>query len=169
MPSGNFASPLRAPPLTLRALLGAIAGLALAFAILPLDLSVPLAVAVSGILALQGMRLPVITKRAGARRWLPWVAWSLMLAACPVAIGVVGVMYPRAGPPAFTGPRPWATRVVDALFYCQLAVSVAASWSVVFLVRDGRRWIAWGAIVAVGVFTFFIACCAIMVTTGVYL
>jgi hypothetical protein len=164
-----MAMPPRSSPLTLRGVLGAVAGLALAFATLPVGLSMPLAVAVSGILALQGMRLPVITEGGGARRWLPWAAWSLMLAVCPVAIAVVGELFPRVGPPVFTGPRPWAARVVDSLVSSHIAASVVAAMAVVVLTRGGYRWLAWAAIVLVAPITGLFALGAAMATTGVYL
>jgi hypothetical protein len=52
------------------------------------------------------------------------------------------------------GPRDASLgRVLDALLLTHLAVSVIASWSVVFLVRPGRRWIAWAAILGIGFLT----------------
>lgn len=48
-------------PLTLGRLMGAIGGLALAFAFLPTSLSAALTVTVIGILSLDGMRLPLVT------------------------------------------------------------------------------------------------------------
>lgn len=170
MPPGNSASrPQPPPPLTLKALLGAIAASALAFATLPLILSVPSVAALLGVLALQGMRLPVITERRGARRWLPWVAWSVLLAACPVAMVAVAELYPYTGPPAFNGLRPWAARVVDGLVIAHLAASVAAAMAVVVLSRGGVRWLAWAMIVVVGLLAGLVALGAVMTTTGVYL
>ena len=85
---GIDSSPPHSPPLTLSCIMGAIAVSALAFAFLALPLSVALTVAVFGILVLQGMRA-LVTGGGGARRWLPWLLWSLALLACPVAIAVV--------------------------------------------------------------------------------
>jgi hypothetical protein len=146
-----------------------IALLALAFAFLPVLLSAALAVTVVGILVLQGLRLPPITDGGGVRRWLPWVLWSLALATCPIATGVVGTVYEHTGPPAFSGARPWAARVVDGLAFAHLGVSVVASVAVVVLTRSGYRWLAWAAILAIGVFAALIGLGAAMATTGIYL
>jgi hypothetical protein len=168
--SGIASTSYRRPsPLTLGQIMVAVAILAAAFAFLPWELSGPFAVAVAGILGIRGLRLPLVTDPGGVRRWFPWVLWCLALAACPLAIAVVGTVCERTGPPAFTGPRPWPTRVVDALCYTHLWVSVIASMSVVLLLREGRSWIGWGAIIVIGVFTAFVALSAVMSTTGVYL
>jgi hypothetical protein len=155
--------------LTLNRIMVAIAALAFAFAFLPIELSGALAVAVFGILVLQGLRLPLITDADGVRRWLPWVLWSLSLAACPVAITVVGTVFEHTGPPAFNGPRPWAARVVDRLCYAHLWVSAVASIAVVVLSRGGYRWLAWASILGIGVLATLVGLGAAMATTGVYL
>jgi hypothetical protein len=160
---------LRPSRLTLIQIMGAVAVMALAFASLPWVLSVALAVAMSGILGAQGLRLPLVTEGGGMRRWLPWALWCLALAASPAAMIVVGGVYQRTGPPAFTGPRPWATRVVDGLCYAHLVASVVASVSVVLLGRGGVRWLAWVAILVIGIFTCVVALGAMMSTTGVSL
>jgi hypothetical protein len=167
--SGEASTSPRSSRLTLGQMLIAVGVLAVGFAFLPWALSGVMAVTISGILVLQGLRLPLLTGRGGMWCWLPWALWCLALATCPVAIIVVGNVYQHTGPPAFTGPRPWAARVVDALGSAHLGLSVVASMSVVVLVREGFRWIAWAAIVAVGVFTAFAALGAAMSTTGVYL
>src|SRR4051812_38224269 len=81
------------PPLKLRHTMAVIAALALTFAFLPIGLSVMWAVAVVGILVLQGLRLPLVTDGGGVRRWLPWMIWSLALAVCPIAVAIVGNLY----------------------------------------------------------------------------
>ena len=169
MPSRKVSLPSNSAGLRLSQIVIAIAILAIAFAFLPIVLSLALTVTVLGILTLKGLRVPRITDGVGVRRWLPWVFWSLMLAACPVAIWVVSIAFPHYGPPALYGPRPWAAQVVDILCDVHLGVSIVASVSVVFLARDGYRWLAWAAILAVGLFTAFLALGAVMMTTGVYL
>ena len=118
MPSPNVSSPSDSTRLRLSHLLSAIAILAFAFAFLLEYLSLALAVSVVGILTLEGLRVPRITDGVGMRRWLPWVFWSLMLAGCPVAIDVIGIVYEHNGPPAWNGPRPWAAQVIYILVYC---------------------------------------------------
>jgi hypothetical protein len=59
--------------------------------------------------------------------------------------------------------------VVDGLGYAQLGVEVVASVAVVMLTRGGCRWLAWAAILAIGVFDVIIGLGAAMATTGVYL
>ena len=66
-------------------------------------------------------------------------------------------------------PSSWAACLVVSLFYTHLAVSVVTSWAVIFLVRGPGRWVAWGAIILVGIITGFVALGAAMATTGVYL
>jgi hypothetical protein len=157
------------PPLTLNRIMALIAALALGFAFLPMLLSMAFAVTVVGILVLQGLRLPLITEGGGVRSWLPWVLWSLALATCPIATAVVGIVYEHTGPPAFSGPRPWAARVVDGLGFAHLGVSVVASVAVVVLTRGGYRWLAWAAILTMGVFAALLLLGATMATTGIYL
>jgi hypothetical protein len=141
---------------TLGHCMAVIALLAFAFASLPILLSSALAVTVVGILVLQGLRLPPITDGVGVRRWLPWVLWSLALATCPIATGVVGSLYEHPGPPAFSGPRPWAARLVEGLGFAHMGVSVVASVGVVLLTRGGYCWLAWAAIFAIGMFAALI-------------
>ena len=149
--------------------MGAVGVLAIAFASLPWELSGVLAVAIFGILGLQGLRLPLVIDRGGMSCWLAWALWFLALAAGPVAIAVVGTTYEWTGPPATSAPRPWAARVVDSLWYAHLGVSVVASMAVVLIVRQGLRWIAWAAIVVIGVFAAIVTLGAEMATTGIYL
>jgi hypothetical protein len=126
-----------------------IAILGLGFAFLPILLSVVLAITMVGSLVLQGMRLPPVTDRRGVWKWLPWVLWSLALAACPIAIEVIGEEYVNTGPPALGGPLPWAARVVDNLGLAHLGVSVVASVSVVVLMGLSKNnlndFVAFGA------------------------
>jgi hypothetical protein len=146
--------------------MGAIASSALAFAILPTELSVALAVTVFGILVLLGMHLPLVTRGGGVWGWLPWVLWFLALAACPVAITVVGALYEYHGPPDYNR---WAARLVHGLGYAQLGVSVVSSVAVIALTRGSYRWLAWAAILAIGVVTVVLHFGAAMATTGGYL
>ncbi len=147
--STSTTSPPSTPrPLTLKRLMGAIAVSALAFALLPIPLSAALAVAVCGVVVLDGMRLPVVGED-GVRGWVFLLLWFLALIACPVAICVVDavtlhVVYNEL----------WVVRLVEGLGYAQLVVSVVASISVVVLVRGQGRWVAWAAILAVGAWTW---------------
>jgi hypothetical protein len=144
----------------------AIASVALAFAFLPWLLSIPLASAVFGILAVDGMHPPVVTSGGGIRRWLPWAVWSLGLATCPVAIAVVGTLYEYHGrPPVYDR---WPARVVDGLGLAQLGVMVIASVVVVVLTRGSYRWLAWAGVLAAGVLTWYVCFAAAMATTGNY-
>jgi hypothetical protein len=100
---------------------------------------------------------------------LPWALWYFALAACPVAIALVSIHYSQVqvGALPFNKPRAaLAIRILDALVFAHLAVSVVATWSVVLLVRPGRRWIAWGAILVVGVFTLMLGLGAEMGVSG---
>jgi hypothetical protein len=169
MPSDVTSSLARSERLTLGRVMGAIAGLALTFAVLPTPLSVALAVTVLGILVLEGMQLSPVTIRGGAWRWLPWVVWFLALMACPTAIAVIGIVYEHIGPPLFNSPRPWAARVVDSLGLAHFAISFIASLAVVVLTRGALRWAAWAAIVAIGLFAALFSLGAAMSTTGIYL
>jgi hypothetical protein len=152
--------------LTLRRILGAIAGSALAFASLPWLMSIPLVVAVFGILGLDGTHPPVVTSGDGVRRWVPWAVWSFGLAACPIAIAVVGTVYEYHGPPVYDR---WAARVVEWLGLTHLGIMVIASVVVVVLTAGSYRWLAWAAILAVGVLGFLLYFGAAMATTGAYL
>jgi hypothetical protein len=62
-----------------------------------------------------------------------------------------------------------ADRMLGALFIAHLVVSVTATWSVVFLLPPGRRWIAWGAILVIDFFTLILTIGAGMATTGTFL
>jgi hypothetical protein len=146
--------------------MGAIAGLALAFAFLPTLLSVALTVAVVGVLALEGMRLPLITSGSGPHRWLPWVIWTLALLTCPVAMYAIGALYRRVGPPSYDVV---AARVVEALGLAHLVVSVVASIAVVILTRGFFRWLAWAAVIVIGAFTAWAQLINVMETTGYWL
>lgn len=157
--------------LTLRCIMGAIAGSALAFASLPWFLSIPLVVAVFGILGLDGIHPPLVTSGGGVRRWVPWAVWSLGLAACPIAIAVLGTVYKHGGPPVYDRwvasvleSRPghaqlrrgdqvydrWVGSVLERLILAHLGIMVIASVAVVVLTTDSYRWAAWAAILAVG-------------------
>jgi hypothetical protein len=144
----------------------AIAGAALAFAFLPWLLSIPLVVAVFGVVGLDTIHPPLVTNGGGVRRWLPWVLWSLGLATCPVALAVVGSVYEYHGPPVYDR---WAYRVVQWLGLAQLGVMVIASVVVVVLTAGSYRWLGWAAVVAVGVLAFLLYFGAAMATTGAYL
>ena len=146
--------------------MGAIAGSALAFAFLPWLLSIPFVVAVFGILGLDAIHPPLVTSGGGVRRWVPWVLWSLGLATCPVAIAVVGNVYEYHGTPVYDR---WATRVVEWLGLAHLGVMVIGSVVVVVLTAGSYRWLAWAAILAVGVLGFLVYFGAAMATTGAYL
>jgi hypothetical protein len=146
--------------------MSAIAGLALAFAILPTPLSVAFAVTVLGILVLKGMHLPLVTRGDGVRSWLPWALWALALATCPVAIATVGELYEYHGSP---DQDRWAVHVVDRLGYAHLGVMVVASVAVILLTRGIYRWLAWALVLAIGVITGFVLLGAEMATSGAYL
>jgi hypothetical protein len=148
----------------------AFAVLALALAALPWMLSVPLALAVSGTLVLQALHPPSVMRGGGLWLWPAWAAWWLALAACPAAIEAVAVQYSQAGASPLNEPRAaLADRMLGALFIAHLVVSVIATWSVVFLLSPGRRWIAWGAILVIGFFTLILTVGAGMATTGTFL
>lgn len=147
--------------------MGAVAASAVFFALCPWFFAAALAVAVCGVVFLDGMRLPIVTDGTGARRWLPWVVWLLILLACPIATGVVAERNPHAGPPS--EPMPWATRVVNGLFYGHLAVSAVAAIAVVVLTRGGWRWSAWAVILAIGAMAALQSLFAAMSTSGYYL
>ena len=91
--------------------MGAIAGSALVFASLPWFLSIPLVVAVFGILGLDGIHPPLVTSGGGERRWGPWAVWSLGLAACPIAMAVLDTVYEHGGPPVYDR---WVARVLES-------------------------------------------------------
>ena len=152
--------------LTLRRLMGAIAGSALAVASLPWFLSIPLVAAVFGILGLDGIHPPLVTSGDGVRRWVPWAVWSFGLAACPIAIAVVGTVYEYHGPPDYDR---WARRVVECLGLAHLGIMVIASIAVVVLTPGSYRWLAWVAILAVGLLGFLLYFGAAMATKGAYL
>ena len=157
------------PPLRLAHVMAGVAVTALILAAFPNVLGLSMAVTVFGILILQGMRLPLVTRGNGIRRWLPWAAWGMLLAACPAAMVVVGIAFPHVGQPAYVGPRPWAANVVDGLCAAHLGASVIASISVVLLAEGGSRWFAWAGVLAMGVVAAFAALGAGMATTGVSL
>lgn len=149
--SGMAASLSDSPRLTLLRLMGGIAALGLAFASLPMELSVALAVTGISVLVYDGLRLPVVTGGRGGRRWLPWVVWFLALAAGPVIIYVFGSLHKHTGPPAYGVPQPWPYYVVGRLASAHGYVSVIAWFSVIVLTRGYRRWFAWAAIFEMGV------------------
>ena len=153
-------------PLTLRRLMGAVAASAVFFALFPPSFAATLAITVCGVVLLEGMRLPIVTEGDGARRWLPWVAWLLILLACPIATEVVAARYPHAGPPS---GWPWATHVVQGLFGGQIAVSAMAAIAVVVLARGLWRWMAWAVILAIGAMAALQNLIATMTTSGYYL
>jgi hypothetical protein len=164
MPSDLASFSTRSERLTLGRIMGAAAGVAVGFAFLPWLLSVP--VAVLGIFVLGGIRVPLVKSGSGARRWLPWVLWSMALAACPVSITVVGALYEYQGPPIYDR---FAKRVVDGLSFAHLWVSVIASIAVMVLTRGSYRWLGWAVVVAVAMLTFVLYFGAAMATTGAYL
>jgi hypothetical protein len=93
----------------------------------------------------------------------------LALIACPVGIMVLASLSERPKSPAFNGPIPWAAAVVERLGYVQAGVSACLSIAVAALARGGIRWLAWGIIVAVGLFTANLCLHAWMAITGIYL
>jgi hypothetical protein len=112
------------------------------------------------------MHLSLVTRRGGVWRWLPWVLWSLALTACPVAITVVGALYENHGPP---DDNRWPARVVYGLGWAQWGVSVIAAIAVIVLTRGPYRWLAWAAILVIGMVTVVLYFGAAMATTGAYL
>jgi hypothetical protein len=159
----------RPKPLSIGRVMAAVAGLALAFAFLPTFASITFAVTVLGILVVDGLHPRLVTAKGGVWAWFPWVVWFFALVACPVAIAVIGVVYEHTGPPAFSGPRPWAAGVVDGLAFAHIAVSVIAAVGVAVLTRGGFRWVAWLVISVIGTAAFVVWLGAKMSTTGVYL
>ena len=143
--------------------MGAIAGAAIAFACLPSLLSISLVVAVFGVLGLEGLHPPLVTSGRGLRRWVPWAVWSLGLAACPIALAVVGTVYERHGPPVYDRR---ATRVVEWFAFAHLVVMVIASVAVVILTAGSYRWLAWAVILTVGMLTCLLFLGAAMAVTG---
>ena len=137
-----------------------------AFASLPWVLSIPLVVAAFGILGLDGCHSPLVTSVGGVRRWVPWAVGWLGLAACPIAISVVDTVYEYHGPPAYDR---WAAHVVRWLGLAHLGVMVIASVGVVVLTAGSYRWLAWAAILAVGVLGLLLYLGAAMATTRAYL
>src|SRR4051812_30578022 len=103
------------------------------------------------------------------RRWVPWLLWCLSLGACPIAIIVLSEVYDRSGHPAWNEPRPWAAQIIESLLPTQLVVSVISATHVLWLTSGGRRWLAWGAVVAVLILTALLAFGGVMATTGTYL
>ena len=154
--------------LTLRRLMGAVAVSALSFAALPMLPAIPMAVAVGGVIVAAGMGLPIVTEWGGAWRWLPWVIWSAVLVACPIATIVVGEMYPRARTSPMPSPLPWATRVVEGLYYADLGASAAASVAVVVMARGRLRWLAWAIVVVIAVVGMFFSLVSWMATSGAW-
>jgi hypothetical protein len=75
-------------------------------------LSAAIAVAIPGILLLEGIHSTPVPREGGLGRWLPWLLWLLALLACPVGIACIGVLHFNDGPPSHDR---FATRVVDAL------------------------------------------------------
>jgi hypothetical protein len=123
------------------------------FAFLPLPLSIPVAVAVFGVIVLGGMQLPVVTSGSGVRRWLPWVLWFLALMACPVAMVVVRWVCESHEPPIRDD---WVDRVLARLGVAHLGVSAIASLAVVVLTRGVYRLLAWAAILAIDAVGFVV-------------
>jgi hypothetical protein len=132
--------------------MGAVAASAIFFALLPTPFAVALTVAVCGVVVLDGMRLPVVTEGNGAWRWLPWMIWLLALLGCPIATRVVE-FYRSVGAPGFCGPLA-TLQLVDGLVLAHLAIFVVASIAVVVLTRGPRRWLAWTAMVVIGIVAF---------------
>ncbi len=158
----------------------------LAFASLPWFLSIPLVVAVFGILGLDGIHPPLVTSGGGVRRWAPWTVWSLGLAACPIAMAVLDTVYEHGGPPAYdrwvarvleSQPGPQlrrvlagqaqlrrgvpvydrsVRRVLERLILAHLGIMVIASVAVVVLTAGSYRWWAWAAILVVAVLGFLL-------------
>ncbi len=142
----------------------AVAGVALAF--LPRFISILLTLAVFGILALDAMRLGVVTERGGHWRWIPWLLWLVPLLACPAAITVIGVRHEYHGPPDMSR---WAYLAVQELASAHAIVSTTAAIIVVLLTRGSDRWVAWAVIFLIGLFTGFLIFVANMSTSGAYL
>jgi hypothetical protein len=103
------------------------------------------------------------------RRWLPWLLWSVSLAICPLTIIVLSDLNDRTSHPAFNGPKPWATRIIESLLPTQLVVSVIAATHVLWLARGRFRWLALGIIIHLLVFTVLLTIVGIMATTGMSL
>jgi hypothetical protein len=137
----------------------AIAILAFAYAFLFPILAATLTVTLTGILVLKGLRLPIITERPGVWRWLPWLAWLLMLVACPAAILVLDEQYHYPGGiqfafvPPMDPDRAWALRMLEPISNVHLGLSVVAAVSVVVLARGYRSWLAWAGTLLVGLVT----------------
>ena len=85
---------------------------------------------------------------------------------CPIAIAVVGNVYEHHGPPVNDC---LAARVVDWLGLAHLGIMVIASVAVVVLTAGSYRWLAWAAILTVGVLGFLLYFGAATATTGEYL
>ena len=137
----------------------------IAFASLPWFLSIRLVVAVFRILGLDGIHPPLVTSGGGVRRWGPWAVWSLGLAACPIAMAVLDTVYEYGGPPVYDR---WVACVLEWLGLAHLGIMVIASVVVVVLTAGSYRWLAWAAILAVGVLGFLLYFGAAMATTGAY-
>lgn len=166
--SSGMASPSSdSPRLTLLHLMGGIAALGLAFASLPMEYSVGLAVTGISVLVYDGLRLPVVTGGGGVRRWLPWVVCFLALAPWPVIFYVFGSLHRHTGTPNYGGgPQPWAYYVVGRLAFAHLCVWAIAWLAVVVMTRGYRRWFAWAAILEMGAWTSLWALFATWDTTG---
>lgn len=127
-------------PLSLRYVLVMIAVIALTFAFLPAIAAVAWTVTLTGILVMQGLRLPVITEKGGLWRWVPWVVWLLVLGVCPFTILILGVVYEKQALGSFSPD------LVFWLVSAHVCVSIVAAISVVILARGVYRWVAWAAI-----------------------
>jgi hypothetical protein len=139
--------------LTLFDMMIGVAILAFSFAFLWKIFAGAMVVVVLGVYAAKGLRWPVITDRPGVWRWLPWVVWFSMLLVCPVAIGVVEGHFPYSEHPHGSQVRLRAGKLVEAFGYTHLGLSTLAAVAVVVLTRGYYRWLAWAAILLVGVFT----------------
>jgi len=157
-----------------------LVGYAFAFACLPIDLFVGLAVTVAvtvavtwiSVLVYDGLRLPVVTDRGRVRRsFLCAAVWFLMLLPCPIAISYIGEAYRHTGPPDFAHefPTPWAFLMVGRLASAHFWVTIIAWFAVLVLTRGYRRWLAWAVVLAVSVYTALVTLGASMSTTGIYL
>jgi hypothetical protein len=79
---------------------------------------------------------------------------------------VVGTVHEYHGPPVYDR---CAARVVEWLGLAHLGIMVIASVVVVVLTAGSYRWLAWAAILAVGVLGFLLYFGAAVATTGAYL
>lgn len=77
------------------------------------------------------------------------VLWCLLLVACPLASWILGLSHAHPGPPTphYFHP-PWAVSVIEHLDRLQIAASVIAFVSTLWIWR-GSEWIVWDAQVTI--------------------